>query len=304
LKNDPLKTPDDKETPRAVALVLGRSIETLPDDTRRLFAALAAFATGEFAREAALALGRAIGLDNPEASADLLVRRALLDALLDALLNEDMPAESDRERRRLHPLLRAEAGQRLALWSGEERAAARVAVAVWYTDYANATPDLALAPDEANIIGALEWMHEHAAGDLDADHIIARICNGMRGFWRDTGHTRAGLTYLPWGIEAAERVAAETGNVSDQERAANITFNYGQILASAGRLSEAERVYERDLTLRRQLKDGRSEGGSPRRLGPDCASARSTRGCGALLSPEPPHCPRGSGSAGRRRDPG
>ncbi len=56
-------------------------------------ASLAAIAT--------LALARALALADPQASADLLVRRALLDGASDAAL----PTQADAERLRLHPLL-------------------------------------------------------------------------------------------------------------------------------------------------------------------------------------------------------
>ncbi len=72
----------------------------------------------------------------------------------------------------------------------------------------NASPTgyVALTPDEANITGALDWALAH--GD---DRAAARICDGIRGFWRDTGRTRAGLHYLPLGAAAAGRVADQTG---------------------------------------------------------------------------------------------
>lgn len=75
-----------------------------------------------------------------------------------------------------------------------------------------------------------------------------------------TGRTRAGLTYLPGGAEAAERVAAATGERGDQLRAATIASYYGDFLRRVGKLSEAEGVYTRDLELRRQLADRRGEG--------------------------------------------
>jgi hypothetical protein len=102
-----------------------------------------------------------------------------------------------------------------------------------------------LTADEVNIIGSLEWMQEHVAGELDEDRLIARICNGMRNFWRNTGRTRAGLTYLPWGIEAAERVVAQTEDTSDQRLMASVADNYGDILRVSGRLRDAEEVFQR-----------------------------------------------------------
>ena len=91
------------ETPHALALVFAESSNALPEATLRLFAGLAAFGAPEFGRKAALALGEGLGLPSPEASVYLLVLRALLRASTDDV----MPDESDRERLRMHPLLRA-----------------------------------------------------------------------------------------------------------------------------------------------------------------------------------------------------
>jgi hypothetical protein len=66
----------DGDTSRKVEMVLRLSVDALPPDGRWLFTALAAFATGEFGRQAAIALARGLGLANPEDSVDLLIRRA------------------------------------------------------------------------------------------------------------------------------------------------------------------------------------------------------------------------------------
>ena len=102
------------ETPHALALVFAESSNALPEATLRLFAGLAAFGAPEFGRRAALALGEGLGLPAPEASVYLLVLRALLRASTD----EVMPDESDRERLRIHPLLRAFAANELSPLAG------------------------------------------------------------------------------------------------------------------------------------------------------------------------------------------
>src|SRR5262249_59214 len=131
------------ETPHALALVFAESTNALPEATLRLFAGLAAFGAPEFGRRAALALGVGLGLPAPEASVYLLVLRALLRASTDARL----PEESDRERLRLHPLLRAFAASELARWPEDERQRACRAIAQHYGEYARAVPSAALAVD-------------------------------------------------------------------------------------------------------------------------------------------------------------
>jgi tetratricopeptide (TPR) repeat protein len=251
------------DAPAAVQHAFASSYDALPADSRRLFAGLAAFATAEFGREAALAVAEGLGVEDPTASLDTLVARALLDALV----NESMPPGSDRERLRLHPLLRAFAEVELAHWPAPKRDTAYLAIAYHYAAYANATPDLVLVPDDANIAGALEWIHEHASDVSESDDIIIGICNGLRAFWRDTGRTRAGLRYLPWGSAAAERVAERTRDRADNLHAANIAAYLGDILANAGQLGAAEQAYQRDLARRQEIDDRQGEGVALSRLG-------------------------------------
>src|SRR5262249_32782863 len=159
------------------------------------------FGAPEFGRTAALALGSGLGLPAPEASVYLLVLRALLRASTE----DAMPDESDRERLRMHPLLRAFAASELSRWPENERRNASRAIARYYAEYRRAVPAAALAVDEENIIVALEWAHEAGGPDL-----VAALCDGMGIFWRVRWHTAASLRYLPWGAEAAEAIAART----------------------------------------------------------------------------------------------
>jgi hypothetical protein len=71
-----LALPGDDETPEAVRRSFALSLETLPPDTRQLFAGLVAFATPECGRQAVLALGTALGQPHPEHSLHLLLARA------------------------------------------------------------------------------------------------------------------------------------------------------------------------------------------------------------------------------------
>ncbi len=119
----------------AIKQSLQRSVNQLPSDgyARRLFAALAAFPTPEFGRNAAIELARALALPDAEGAVNLLVRRAILGETVDPRL----PAASDRERLRLHPLMRELATEALAAWPPAERVAASLALATYYASYAN-----------------------------------------------------------------------------------------------------------------------------------------------------------------------
>ncbi len=246
------------ETPHALALVFAESANALPEATLRLFAGLAAFGAPEFGRQAALALGEGLGLPAPEASVYLLVLRALLRASNDGAL----PEESDRERLRIHPLLRAFAASELARWPEDERRNAARAIAQYYAGYLRSVPTAALAVDEENVIAALEW-----ARSAGAPEIVVALCAGMGVFWRVRWHTAASLRYLPWGAEAAEAIAAQTGQREDRVRAANLTLLYGQALRRVGRMDEAERTFQENLTLRRELGDQDGEAWALMQLG-------------------------------------
>ena len=246
------------ETPHALALVFAESANALPEATLRLFAGLAAFGAPEFGRKAALALGAGLGLPAPEASVYLLVLRALLRASTD----DELPDESDRERLRIHPLLRAFAASKLIGWPEDERRNAYRAIAQYYAEYLRGVPNAALAVDEENAIAALEWAR--SAGEPD---LVAALCVGMSVFWRMRWHTTASLRYLPWGVEAAEAIAARTGQREDRVRAANLTLLYGQALRRVGRVDEAERTFQENLTLRRELGDQDGEAWALMQLG-------------------------------------
>jgi tetratricopeptide (TPR) repeat protein len=246
------------ETPHALALVFAESANALPEATLRLFAGLAAFGAPEFGRQAALALGAGLGLPAPEASVYLLVLRALLRASTDTRA----PEESDRERLRLHPLLRAFAASELARWPEDERQGAYHAIARHYAGYARAVPSAALASDEVNMIAALEW-----ARAADEPALVIALCEGMSAFWRLRWHTAASLRYLPWGIQAAEALAARTGERADRKRAADLKLLYGQALRRVGRVDEAEGAFQENLTLRRELGDQNGEAWALMQLG-------------------------------------
>lgn len=255
LAEDPLKLANEDETPRGVALVLGRSVDALPAEARRLFAALAACATTELGRNAALALGEALGIPAPEAALDLLIHRALLDPTLEARMSQ----ESDRERLRLHLLLRAYAD---SLLSGDDRDAAHLALATYYAAYANETPAAALGPDEKNITGALQWAHEHGQ-----DALVASFADAMKTFWRDLSKTASRKTYLPLGLAAAQRMAESHGERDDRLRLARLQLAYAELLHLLGNLAAAERLLRQSLTIRLEEQDRRGEGVALSKLG-------------------------------------
>src|SRR5574337_1079861 len=72
--------------------------------------------------------------------------------------------------------------------NADTRTTASLALARFYTGYTLMMPDTALAPDEANVIGALEWAHAHDEGEVVAD-----LCAGMGDYWSERGKTAAGL---------------------------------------------------------------------------------------------------------------
>src|SRR5262249_9939072 len=156
LEADALTVAEGDEA-RAVERAFRQSAGQLPIHALRLFVALATCATTELSRGAVLALAAALNDLDPTPNLDLLIRRALVDPFtLPAL-----PARADHERIRLHPLLRAIAQRAFAAWPAASRDAANRALAAYYATYMNTAPAVALAPDEANILAALEWVHDH-----------------------------------------------------------------------------------------------------------------------------------------------
>nr|MBF6590381.1 tetratricopeptide repeat protein [Ktedonobacterales bacterium] len=259
----------EDEVPAAVQRAFARSVEALPEEARRLFAALAAVPTREFGRRAALALGA--GLDPPtsEAVLDLLVRRALAEGRL----NPVMPEKSDRQRLQLHLLMRAYASREFARWPERAQRAASAALAVYYAGYANETDDDALGPDEDNIIGMLEWAHDQAEESL-----VIRLCGGIQVYWRVQARTQASLRYLPWGVAAAEAALGElppdnapAGTLEEWQRRAHTLFwlrlNEGYAFQTTGKLDQAEELYTQNLELARQARSRRNEGAALSVLG-------------------------------------
>lgn len=249
-----LKEPGVRDDSKKVAAILAKSLESLdPADApgkpiRQFFAALTIFAPKGFGRQAALALGAGLGLDNPEDDLDLLITRSLIEAQSVTHL----PSEADYERLHLHPLLRAlaEREPQQTLDAGLD------ALANYYVGYLSKVRGVALALDEPNIMMALEWAHEHARYEL-----VAHLCSGMAAFWRDFGRAEATLRYLPWGLEAAERVINETPSHEMYRSLATLKYVYGQFLRLhlGGESDKVEPLLQEALTMFREIGDVRGQ---------------------------------------------
>ncbi len=98
-------------------------------------------------------------------------------------------------------------------------------------------PRDAVAPDELNIQGALEWAHARKQ-----DELVARICVGMQAFWRDYGRGGARERYLPWGLAAAQRVVRHDRAGQAPELLALLKLGNAQWLRLQGQLRRAERI--------------------------------------------------------------
>lgn len=242
------------ETPDAVRLVFTTSLEQLPSPAITLFGDLAIFASDVFGRNAALAIARRVDPSTPEMLLDLLVRWALLEAFT----NEQMPRGSDRERLRLHPLLRALAEADLGTRPEADRDESQRRLAVHYImllERTDAMPTIAdlfasLAPDELNIRGSLEWAHAHHdnAG-------VAALTLGLQPYWLYVWHQTDSLRYLSWGIDAARQQAEQTGLDSDERILAILETYRGEALVRSGRVGDAILELTSTLASRESLSD-------------------------------------------------
>jgi tetratricopeptide (TPR) repeat protein len=226
----------------ALALALETALGRLAEPPRRLFAAFGVFAADEVGREAVLATAEGLGVARVGEHLRRLVRRGLVMEYAD-------------ERLRLHPAVRALAAQQLAALSEGEQGDARFALAAYYAGYLIHASDATLERDEASVIAALEWAHRNAQAAQEA-----AICDRMRHFWRDRGNVQTGLRYLPWGVAAAAARARATGELADRQRAADLALSSGELLRTAGKLAEAEQVFQQNLAIRQELGDQHGAG--------------------------------------------
>jgi tetratricopeptide (TPR) repeat protein len=239
LEQEPLEVPT-ADTPRGVALILARSTAALPEGARQLFAALSVFATPEFGRQAAGALAAGLDQTQPRASVDVVVQRALADASV----SEALPEDADRERLRLHPLVRAFAADLRARWPKGEQEAAALAIARYLAGYAEPRRNeyVALVADEGNLTGALAWTLGHGQPALTVD-----IAYGLGRFWLDRGRFRDATQYLRWIVAPAAAGDGADAKAPDDVRVAELALDYAEALTYDGALDEAEEAGQRGL---------------------------------------------------------
>ncbi len=240
-------------TPRPLEVVLEDSLlKGLSHAARQLLTAFAAFATVEFSRKAAFSLGDALGLSQSACRNGLetLIQWALVDR--DTI--SQMPLGSDRDRLRLHALLAEFVVREYAQWSWEEQERARRAVALYYSQYLLGFQSTDLEPtlafDQGNIAGATDW-----ARDSKEDSILLSLCFGMRAFWYNRWYTRECERYLPWGIEAGERLLAQSDSREALKATAELEFTHAQVLRRLGKIDDAEKKLEVNLHRRHDLAD-------------------------------------------------
>ncbi|MBA2392091.1 MAG: tetratricopeptide repeat protein [Ktedonobacterales bacterium] len=250
LEHDPLEVPG--ETPRGVALILSRSTAALPEGSRQLFAGSATFAAPEFGRQAALTLAQGLGQVNPQTNVDLLVVRALAEKSFSA----GFPEKADRERLRLHPLVRAFAMDLLLRWPEREQYLAAFLVAQHFATYADdfQADYPVLAMDERNLTGALEWAQAHEQRKL-----IVALAFGMRLFWDGRARYQDGLSFLPQAIAAAKENQADDETQIPRLQLAELQLVYGRILMYSGQLVAGEAILQQGLGDFRREQDRRGE---------------------------------------------
>lgn len=253
---------------RLLTTVFDRSWEALAAEPhrQRLFAALSLLAGPSFPRAAALALAAsarfaghtgdtnptndgASDSADPELDVGTLVSYALIEPLAE-------------ERLRLHPLLRDYAAFRLARYPHEVRESLGDAMVTYWLGYAEPLASQlhggidALEAEAPGLLGALDWAHAHGRAAS-----VAELADALRLFWQERWHTRESHHFLPWGLEAAETTAKETGARADALRVVHLRLAYGQALAASGgagerkRGGEAERLLHHSLDAARALDD-------------------------------------------------
>lgn len=255
-------------TPPPYILAIQQSLSVLPDSEKKLLAALEAFAGEEYGRDAVIAMGEGIGIEHPQDAVDELVRRFLVMQET----NDRLPQRSYWERLRVHSTLRAHFGVLFKDLPPDTQLAAYRAVARHYADRVeavaaqmrenqlhqrtqeNRNEQRVLSADPKNITGALKWAK--SAGE---DELVMKLCNGMSSYWRDRWLTDDALTYLPWGIAAAEALVKKTHDPDDQRRLANLEFTYASVLRRIGDLIHAEWVFRKVRHVRHRENNTRGE---------------------------------------------
>jgi tetratricopeptide (TPR) repeat protein len=241
------------DAPKPLEVVLEDTLlKGLSHAGRQLLTAFAAFATVEFSRNAALSLANVLGLSQLACTRGLntLIQWAFVER--DAI--RQMSVEGDRDRLRLHTLLAEYATREFAQWSQGEQERARRAVATYYAQYVqklqSTSLESTLAFDKGNLAGAIEWARESKE-----DGILLSLCFGMRGFWYNQWYTRECERYVVWGIEAGERLEAQSGSQEILKATTELEFTHAQVLRRLGKVDDAETKLEVNLRRRRKFAD-------------------------------------------------
>lgn len=233
---------------------LGLSIDRLPDEAERLFAALAAFAVRDFSYNAVHAVATSINIKDPSRWIETLIHRSLLILSTEAWL----PEASDTRRLRIHNLLFSIAQERFSAWSDEDRWNAHQIVATYYCQYGSRLletlerpkAESALDRDREVIKGAIEWA---LAGEYDT--ILLTLCSVMRGPWFHHWRVRDCERYLPPAVEAGNRLIQKTTSVEIVTMLVDVEFTYAQFLSRRGNLRDARKVLQSNLARRKRTKD-------------------------------------------------
>jgi tetratricopeptide (TPR) repeat protein len=254
---------DSNQPLESLASALGESlavvelfVETwkdLPKQAQELLTGLAAFATEELGRQAALALGTGLGLPNAAEAVDLLVKRAFVEATR----SEHMHAESDCHRLRIHSLVYNFAASQFKAWPHAKQQDAFRVLAQHLAAYVSAIPAACrndLMADTQNVCGALRWAQDHHQMG-----VVAALCEGMAPVWHERWRADECENYLPWGIEAARIRHTQSGDVNDFRRETQMAFTYARVLRRTGQMDHAEQWFSRYLTRSRQARDRSSE---------------------------------------------
>lgn len=234
--------------------------QALPRDAQRLFVALAAFAARDVGRSALLALAGELRLAQSERAVTILIQRRLLDIIV----REDMPSDSDRQRLQLHPLLYDFAQEKYARWEQNLRAQLADALADFYATYVTQmTPpgragDDALGADSFQMTTSLEWALGRGVSQVSQAQAAVALGAGLANTWYLRGEMASGLRIFPEVIALAQRLvheptdsaAAETDEPVDSGiffKLARLFASYGAVLEQVGRWSDATAAYQQSL---------------------------------------------------------
>lgn len=220
-----------------------------------------------------------------------MILRLIQLGLVDPFQNEDMPASSDYDRLRLHPLVMRFARELFMAgrvqnggYPADSQNTAYTRMARYYIDYIRRlTPRdendrdsklyKALDPDEASIEAVLAG----SRGRID-DESVVQLVEALWPYWDARFRVQTALTYMPFGIQAARRLASARPTETRQLRLAQLELAYAKMLLRADRWQEVNDELNRNLVIRRNLNDRRGEGIVRSRMA-ELALSQATEGC-------------------------